>query len=171
MRYLSAITLSPFRPTRCLHPHGRVQRVRSLAEHVYSLESQLTRAGFTSQQARSLLVTGSRLSDIRRKLDFQQIKSVFEASWEIEDELVRHGMDRKKARHMGCMFVALAATQFGGKGKGYNCDDYWNFWETSAAEDAGNCLEAAGVRKHKGYMLAKSMLTFMVLEKRKEASS
>ena len=160
------------RPLTCLTRtrSADVIRVRSHAEQVYKVESQLIQAGFSQKQARTLLLTGSRLSEIRRKADFQQIKSVFEAAWEIEDEFMQHGMDLKGARQVGCMFVALAATQLKGRGLavGYHSEEFWNFWEVSAAEGTGQCLEAAGVPRYSGYSLAKSILNFFILDQKND---
>ena len=144
-------------------PHERCRSQASHIEQVYSLEAKLKHAGFNHEQARSLLLTSSRLSQIRQKADYHNIRRVFESSWKIEDEMIERGSTLKQARHMGCMFIALAATQL--PKKTYTGDEYWQHWEVSA-RDVGNSLEAGGAKKHKGYDLATSMLNFIISDQK-----
>jgi len=132
---------------------------------VYKLENQLQRAGFSHEQARTLILTSSRLQNIRRQADYNDIRKVFEASWKIEDDMLSHELPLKQARQIGCMFVALAATEHPSKGYDYQ-EPYWNHWELSAGRYAGESLEAGGAKRYKGYDLAKAMLNFAILDRK-----
>ena len=155
LRHRAQLVVRPLRSaTRCL----------SHVEDVYKVEKKLQKAGFSFDQARTILLTSSRLRQSRRRADFKDIRKVFEASWGIEDDMLSKGLSLKQARHIGCMFVALAATEHPDKGYKFQ-ETYWNHWELSAARCAGESLEAAGARKYKGYDLAQAMLNFTILDR------
>ena len=153
-------------PVRVRHVrHVRLVKCCSRnAEIVYKLENDLQTAGFTQQQARTLLLTSTRLQNIKRNADFSDVNKVFEASWEIEDAMMALGLPLKRARHIGCLFIGLAATEF--QDRGYHAHEpYWNHWEVDVATQAGEHLEKAGANGS-SRRLAQAMLNFVVFNRR-----
>lgn len=131
------------------------------AERVYALERELTKFGFTPQQARTLVLTASGLRKIRQKVDYSVISQIFHAAWQAEDNMLQAGFPQKAARNFGLMFVALAGCK---EDRKLSTDEYWNFWEISTAQEVSDCLESASAKKRYGYDLARSMLLFAMQE-------
>ena len=113
-------------------------------ERVYQLESKLKKAGFTEQQARSLLVTTARLRRLREQINMEDLEKLFRTAWQIEDDMIEAGFNRVRARQLGAMFIALAGTKQTTNKYGRSCEEYWVFWEVSDASRVDDCLEQAG---------------------------
>lgn len=171
---MSGPCVTGLQPARlCVQRHRHFARLsanrfrhptRSSADKTYDLEDRLRDAGFTQSQARSLLVTGSRMTQLQEKADFRNISRVFEVAWQIEDDMMQQGMVLEQARRISCMFVALAATQVDRES-----ELFWRVWEASETRNVTDSLKAAGA-PHTTYTLADTMLdywTAQVLEQRK----
>ena len=128
------------------------------AERVYDMEAKLQKSGFTEKQARALILAAACLRRFREKVSFDDVSTVFDISWQVEDDMLKAGFSNSQARQLGLMFVALASTKQDRSLRHSN--KFWDFWEVEDASKAGHCLELAGAEQFKGFDLATTMLDF-----------
>ena len=156
--------------SRCCHLKSQASRVmlqqtaavpQVNAERVFQLERKMKRAGFTEQQARGLLMTTAQMRNLRQQINMEDLSKLFQTAWQVEDDMIQAGFTRERARQLGVMFIALAGSK---TSSALRTEEYWAFWEVSAASEVESHLTQAGGNRSKSFDLARAMLKFAVQE-------